>query len=50
MMLLVKINSPTLKISFGMEGTINARVEKTAIIEGMPKTIAVFMFTNPLLK
>ena len=32
----------------GIAGTMNARVKKTATMEGIPKTIAVFIFTTPL--
>ena len=34
----------------GIAGTSRARVRKTEIIEGIPKTIAVFILTNPFLK
>lgn len=38
------------KIPLGIAGTIKALVVKTAMIDGIPKTIAVFMLTNPFLK
>jgi hypothetical protein len=47
---LVRIKFPIENISLGIAGTINALVVKTAIMDGIPKTMAVLMLTNPFLK
>jgi hypothetical protein len=48
--LFVTIKPFSVKTSLGIAGTIYDLVKKTAMIDGMPNIIAVFTFTNPLLK
>ena len=47
---LVKVKWEVENNSCGIAGTIKALVENTAIMDGIPKTIAVFIFTKPFLK